>query len=370
MPTVKQEPVRPIGVRGSDIFNFKSYLLHRYALIVACLLTASACQPALAADPEPSVVQKNLANPCGLAVRPGGTADLYELFFAETSAGRVSKLVSTQLDQPIEAIAGFETEGSSKSPLGTPGPRGLCFFDSTHLVVSGGDKAGQAFLRLYELNSPAIVMAEKAVQKLSVADDPLADDVRTFQSLARTQANEHVHDLLIASGSGSKTAAGLWQAGIRAGTLSNIKSFDAGGINTKSSTPAGIVTGTHGYIVIADATKQNGASELLFCHPDTRAIVMRLPLNLPNVIALAYSPRSGSLYAANFAAEGAGQGGIYRIDDTGKPGEPACTAARVADAKYPTAMAFAPDGALFITASPSDSDQKNTGTLMKLTGDL
>jgi hypothetical protein len=44
---------------------------------------------------------------------------------------------------------------------------------------------------------------------------------------------------------------------------------------------------------------------------------------------------------------------------------------RVAKATHATALAFGPDGALYVTAvSDASADQVNRGVLLKITGDL
>ena len=83
--------------------------------------------------------------------------------------------------------------------------------------------------------------------------------------------------------------------------------------------------------------------------------------NLKQLVGLAYSPTSGSLYAADFA------GGIHRIDDASEPGRPACRTVKVADVSKPTALAFAPDGALYVVTFGSADDD---GTLEVVTGNL
>jgi DNA-binding beta-propeller fold protein YncE len=86
-----------------------------------------------------------------------------------------------------------------------------------------------------------------------------------------------------------------------------------------------------------------------------------MPTDLRRIVALAYSPKSGNLYVANSPTTDDGHSGIYRIDQMTKPDVSTCTAVRIADVKSPTALAFAPDGALYVTTA---SD------LQKLTGDL
>ena len=91
-----------------------------------------------------------------------------------------------------------------------------------------------------------------------------------------------------------------------------------------------------------------------------------MPLELGAVVGLAYSSITGRLYAADFG-RGEAPGGIYRIDDDSQPGQPACRVVKIADIPRPTALAFAPDGTLYVTTF---GDADNSGTLTALTGNL
>jgi hypothetical protein len=105
---------------------------------------------------------------------------------------------------------------------------------------------------------------------------------------------------------------------------------------------------------------------LMFINPIDGAVELELRIELQHIVALAYSPLSGRLYGADFGAA-AGRGGVYRIDDASAPGKPACRVVKIADLTRPTALAFAPDGALYVTTfGTAESD----GSLQVLTGDL
>jgi hypothetical protein len=62
-------------------------------------------------------------------------------------------------------------------------------------------------------------------------------------------------------------------------------------------------------------------------------------------------------------------GGIFRIDDAGEPGNAKCTAVKIAAVERPSAMAFGPDGILYITTF-GESEKPRGGKLLKITGEL
>ena len=105
----------------------------------------------------------------------------------------------------------------------------------------------------------------------------------------------------------------------------------------------------------------DAGGRLAFYNPIDGKVELAMATDLHEFIGLAYSPITGSLYAADFA------GGIHRIDDASEPGHPACRTVKVADVSKPTALAFAPDGALYVVTFGSGDDD---GTLEVITGEL
>jgi glucose/arabinose dehydrogenase len=187
-------------------------------------------------------------------------------------------------------------------------------------------------------------------------------------------ANDHVPDqLLVAAREGSDPAT-VWKLPIRAGTLDQSAQF----LPPSAESPAAAIAISHqGYVVVTSASGDQGSAptELRFHTPLDGQQVMALPLGLENVRALAYSPRSGNLYAASYGAE-AGEfnpeeSGIFRIEDASQPGKPAARAVRVANVVRPTDLAFAADGTLYVSTTgelqPSAGKQ---GAIIHLSGDL
>jgi hypothetical protein len=83
---------------------------------------------------------------------------------------------------------------------------------------------------------------------------------------------------------------------------------------------------------------------------------------------VAYSAKSGNLYALA-TAYGKDVQGLFRVDDAREPGEQQIIATNLADIKRATAMAFAPDGALYVTTL-GEEDEDDDGALLKVTGNL
>lgn len=143
------------------------------------------------------------------------------------------------------------------------------------------------------------------------------------------------------------------KARVQAGVVGAPQPF---GPKDDAESPRAVAISNSGRLVVGDAS-----GRLAFYSPIDGTLELAMETNLKGLVGLAYSPMSGSLYAADFA------GGIHRIDDASKPARPACRTVKVADVSRPTALAFAPDGALYVVSFGSgDGD----GTLEVVSGDL
>ncbi|GAG33499.1 unnamed protein product, partial [marine sediment metagenome] len=124
------------------------------------------------------------------------------------------------------------------------------------------------------------------------------------------------------------------------------------------------------FVVLGHSSRHESAegSTLTFIVQPTREVALRLQTDLHDLVALAYSP-SGQLYAADFAANDVVAGGIYRIDDARADGRQTCRSVKIASITHPLAMAFTPDGHLYVTAFGEGENAKQ-GSLLKITGDF
>jgi hypothetical protein len=305
-----------------------------------------------------TVVLKDLQRPCGIAARPAGTADRYELFIAESGAGRVERWSNLKPNEKETVISGF-TAQSTERPVLQTGPLSLLFLDPGLLIVGVSPDDGQGLLRIFELpEHDEILSANQPRERVSAGPEETA-----CWALARTRANEFVQDRLVSIVRDPNQVGSLYKSRIQAGTLGDMQPFGNEGAAVQPTNVSAVTTSPTGRIVaVARVGDSDGdGSRLMFFNPIDGTIEVAMPLNLPQVVALAYSPTTSNLYVADFS------GGIHRIDDTSQPGRPACRAVKVVEVPRPTALAFAPDGALYVTVF---GEASNDGTLQVLTGEL
>jgi hypothetical protein len=311
-------------------------------------------------------VLSGLNQPTSIAIRPESGTDTYEVFLAEAGAGRITKFRSDKPEKRADVVAGFSTKLAG-------GLQSLYFLDHLRLVVAGGDEDGAPFVRLYELpdsESPLTVDQHKDEAKLpeSAAEPRL--DAHVFRQFVRTRANDRVGDYLIAAAAGQGESADLAYVPVRSGALGDVVPASLKNASENFQVDA-LAAAENGYVTVAVrlAGVAGGPSRLAFFNPLDRHVVMQMPTGLGHITALAYSPKSGNLYAANAPANRDGKGGIYRIDRADSGNTPACKVVKIADVRDATALVFAADNTLYVATSGSAKDSSG-GSLVRLTGDL
>ena len=314
-----------------------------------------------------------LTNPSGVAIRPGDTADRYEVFIADSGAGRVLRAWSNQPNESTEAISAFSITTFGGEPM-KAGPIALLFLDRERLVVGVSGNNRSANLRLYHLAEKAI-LAEQHIQQVDVAREgaPAEETANHVYAIARTRSNDRVPDAFVLTATRNDQTARLHKVAVRADQFGKLETFAANENNFAGEFPVAAAVTQQGYVVAGHvgALDRPHDSRIVFYSPIDGTRVMDLSTNLYDIVALAYSPHTGNLYAADIAWMAPNESGIYRIDDAADRGKAACVAVKVASIAGPSAMAFGPDGALYVTAfgEPNAANPK-TGSILKLTGEL
>jgi hypothetical protein len=87
-----------------------------------------------------------------------------------------------------------------------------------------------------------------------------------------------------------------------------------------------------------------------------------------DITGLAYGPKHGRLFATDFNWSETDNGGLYKIVATDDAN--GCKSVEIAKLKKPTALAFTPDGDLYITLAGDTSEgaEKPDGKLVMIKG--
>lgn len=348
-------------------------------LCAVCFCTANASSHEKFAEPDdqsssyrPVVLLSGLDNPTGITLRPGQakTGD-YEIYLAESGAGRVLRLSTREPEKTEELIAGFSTGTLGQTPKFRVGPLALGFITRTKLAVArkgGADEADQIACYSVRPGSASIAAEQQdhLVGPLDQTLNPQSEDLN-FCGLAIIDN----HCFVASANQGSKGR--IFKSTIEANRLTYLEPFidvqDTIGISMPAGIavipaprPAFLVAGLMG------STQTPQDSRLAYFVPSTGELALDLPTGLNDIISLAYSP-SGQLYAADFSWHDEQAGGVYRLDDARLEGQQTCRAVKIASLVRPYGLAFAPDGSLFVTTFGSGENEKQ-GTLVRIKGGL
>lgn len=301
-----------------------------------------------------------LDNPWGIVVRPLRTAPgQFELFVAESGAGRVVRVATQQPDQLQPAIERFPVAASDAwAPLEL-GPLGLVWITPNRLGVA---QAQSLEVRIYAVAQPS--------ETLKFSDQEYA-----ARRIATSAGSGGVGILALTA---SETAAyfattstdtPLLRGEILANRLQRLQpvgnKIDAqrgvtGLAVTPSNRPPFLVASHEGDV----GSRRD--SRLVFFTIDTAENVLSLETGLHDMMALAYSP-SGKLYVVDPAWDVPQEGGIYRLDAVRRQRRQACRAVKIASLPRPVGLSFASGTTLFVTCL-GDGQGTKRGSVVRIDG--
>ncbi|MCC6493370.1 MAG: hypothetical protein IT424_10135 [Pirellulales bacterium] len=318
---------------------------------------------------------EKLDNPYAVTLRPGtpnGGPD--ELYFSESGAGRVAKLSTAQPSELKPVVTDVPVKPLGDKPDYRLGPLGLAFLTPTKLAVgTGGLGMGKDVVRVYALPDDGSPLPFDA---LDHAVGPVEPGKRSrigqgvFLSLAKIE--DSVEKALFVASAGDPDEGWLLKAKLAANRLSDLQPFiatrKASGVASPSAVAINPKPRSH-YLLVAQAGDRGAKrdSTLGFYGPATGSLALNIQTGLYDVSALAYSP-SGDLYAADFAWHEAAAGGVYRLEAAEVDGLQSVRPVKIAAVERPTGLAFASDGALYVTAfgEPAGNTDQPTGVLLRI----
>lgn len=300
-----------------------------------------------AEEPKLETYVEGLSNPTGLAFQP----ETGTLFVADSGASKIVRIVDGKAQ---DAIVGFGEDIYGKGPKYVIGPLGLQFLDKKTLVVGGGGFPDQND-KLYvfelpdEMTEP--LKADQAKETFALAQEGEVPPEGNYYALAADAKGVYV----TANGDDTKGwVAKLARDGAKVGPFTR---FIATKEATNVDAPVGIAISPRGEIVVGQMGEINlpTDSQLTFYNPESGEMLMNLPAGLHDIAGVAYSPKK-QLYAVDFAWLDASQGGLFQLVSTEENGEQAIEPKKIAAIDKPTALAFGPDGSLYITAIGSPAE--------------
>lgn len=307
-----------------------------------------------AADAKVETVLGGLSNPCGIAVQP----ETGIVFVSDSATGRIVRIVDGKAEV---VVAGSAKDVYGKGPKYDIGPLGLAFKDKNTLVVGdGGYLDGNECVRIY--NVPEVGKAALDYEKdVAVKLGPLAEEGEVkpegnLYGVAVTAAG------IYCTCNGDDTKGWVSMSEIVGGKYSPLKRFIATKPAVEVDAPVAITVSPQGDIVIGQMGEINKPKDglLTFYQAKSGQKLLNLETGLYDITGLAYSPK-GLLYATDFAWMATGEGGLYRLDKDSKDGKTSLKTTKIAGLDKPTALAFGPDGTLYVTVIGATAEGETAG---------
>jgi DNA-binding beta-propeller fold protein YncE len=321
------------------------------------------CSALAAADPKVETVLDGLVNPCGVAIQP----ETGVVFISDSGLGKVIRVVD---GKPQDAIVGSPKDLYGKGPKYEIGPLGLAFFDKNTLVVGdGGFKDGEECVRIFTLPDDGKSLDYDKDVKTKAGPLPATDDLKAegnFYALAVSKSAVYV------TSNGDDTKGWVLRLPVEGTKFGKLERFIATKEQVEVNAPVGITLTPRGEILVGQmgAVNKPKDSLLTFYSASTGKKLMNLETGLFDITAVAYHPKSGLLYVTDFAWLEPGEGGLFRVDRGVKDSDKPIEVKKVVALEKPTAMAFAPDGTLYVTVigtPKEDETAATTGKLLKIT---
>jgi DNA-binding beta-propeller fold protein YncE len=322
---------------------------------------------ALAQDVKVEDVVGGLSNPCGVAVQPGSG----QVFVSDSATGRVCRVVEGKLQ---DVVARSPKDVFGKGPFYEIGPLGLAFLNGgkSLAVGDGGYKDGEECIRVYTLPEAGKTLdyEKDAAAKLGpIAPEEGVVGEGNLYALAVTPTAIYV------TCNGDDTKGWVGKVDIAGTKFGKLERYLPTKEMVEVDAPVGITISPRGEIVVGQFGENNKPKDslLTFYSAKTGKMILNLETGLHDITALAYSPKTGYLYATDFAWMAPGEGGLFRLDATQGDAGQGVKTVKIASLERPTAMAFAPDGTLYITVIGPKKDDENApkeGKLLKIASGL
>ena len=314
------------------------------------------------AEPATKITVIHLENPSGVTVHPG-TGHVFI-----TSRQGVFRYVPSTRKIYLE-VHEFPTDEYGKGPKYNIGPLGCTLWGTDRLIVpDGSQKDGDEVVRIYKIADELPAKPRPATETEFVLGPIKASSDGSYKGEGNYYAAVVWNDTIYVTANGDDTKGWIVASKITDGKPGEL----AGAIATKEATqvdaPVAITVTPDGLsLVVGQMGEVNVPGDSLLCMYDKDGkLTKNFKTGLNDISGLAYSPKTGKLYATDFAwgEEIKTNGGLFELIFEGEEVKPK----KILSLDHPTALGFDKDGGLYITVfgTGKDTGDKPNGGLIRL----
>lgn len=315
-----------------------------------------------ATEAPPKLCVIHLENPSGVAVHPK-TGHVFA-----TSRQGIFRYVPATNKIYLE-VEGFPTDEYGKGPKYNIGPLGVTTWGDDRLIVSdGSQKDGEEVIRIYKIADELPAKPRKATETESVLGPIKGNPEANYKGEGNYYAAVVWNDTIYVTSNGDDTKGWIVTSKITDGKPGELTPTIATKEATQVDAPVAITVTPDGTSLVVGQMGEVTVpgDSLLTMYDKDGKMTKNYKTGLNDIAGLAYSPKTGKLYATDFAwaEEIKNNGGLFELEIVGDEVKPK----KIMSLDRPTALAFDKDGRLYITVfgTGKDTGDKPTGGLLRL----
>lgn len=313
---------------------------------------------------QPTVVAGDLNTPLGVAVE----RDTSAVAVAESGAGRILRLVDGKM---TPAVVEFPLTDCGPSRTLKAGPSAISFFDKqTIAALDIGSIEGADSVRLYKLPNAGEPATPYATTVHKIGPQAAGRTASTSESWGGLVTAPSVVLFSSFAGEPEGWLSRTFKTNER---WSDPSRFVATRDVTGGERPMALTFSPRSEVVSGqigtwDKPKD---SRISFLNLNSGKLLANYRIDLHDVVALEYSPKTGQLYALDLAWSQPADAGLYQVVATYSEGRLGVQAKKIVALPRPTSLAFQADGTLYVTTLGAvDAPVARSGQLWKITPGL
>jgi hypothetical protein len=329
-------------------------------------------------------VLTGLDRPCGVAVRP----ETEYVYIAEGGAGQIVKFAPSSAGKTVPAVIGLPDTAKPSADSAPGNAWGFTFLSKDILAIAAAtvkDDKEEDRASVFNLSSAGSTGEEQpldygaANQRSSIILSGPVKHAGEANAFCLAPFDFSFSTLLIAVRR-NDDKGGVYKADLTSGhdAIDSVHQLIKAGAVNKLSAPLGMAVSPHGFLTVVQSSADDSHHGIVLSFYQVRngSLLMSMPLALADVVALAYSPKTGLLYALCCSSGKLADDGLYRLDAGKADDQTGVKAVKLATLEHPSAFAFGSDNALYVCVlgavaeGAKNEDAAKQGKLLKITGDL